>query len=199
MTKNLVYFAHGKESGPWGIKIQRLAEAAESLGFEVESPDYSGMMEPEPRVEKLLSLNPEASETLVLVGSSMGAWVSIKASEKLKPKGLFLLAPAVHVGVYSEEAPTPYASQTEIVHGWNDDVVPVENAIRFARDHQSELHLLKSDHRLNDHLDQLDFLFSQFLVRLTEKPKENRSKWELEQEANFQKTTFENQKPRIPR
>ena len=52
-------------------------------------------MDPNQRVEKLFELQPQASENLVLVGSSMGGYVSARASEKLKPQGLFLLAPAI--------------------------------------------------------------------------------------------------------
>src|SRR3546814_2972406 len=40
MTENLIVFAHGKESGPWGIKIKHLAKTAEQRGFDVISPDY---------------------------------------------------------------------------------------------------------------------------------------------------------------
>ncbi|MGH8540495.1 MAG: alpha/beta hydrolase, partial [Stenotrophobium sp.] len=40
-SRNLVCFAHGKESGPWGTKITHLAEVARGHGYEVMSPDYS--------------------------------------------------------------------------------------------------------------------------------------------------------------
>ena len=199
--KRVVYFAHGKESGPWGSKIQYLAEIAKKSGFQVESPDYSGMMDPKARVEKLLSLNPQASEHLIMVGSSMGAWVSLEASRQLKPQALFLLAPAVYLGEgFSHQAPTPHASQIDIIHGWQDEIVPVENAIRYAREHQARLHLVDSDHRLMNQLPVLGKLFEMLLEEVTLPPKkDSRSAWELEQEAKFQKETFEQQKPRIPR
>jgi len=162
--KQVVYFAHGKESGPWGTKIEYLAVVAKNKGFDVESPDYSGMMDPNERVDKLLGLNPQASEHLVLVGSSMGAWVTLKASEKLNADALFLMAPAVYIGEgFSEHAPAPHAKMVDIVHGWNDDVVPVDNAIRFAREHQARLHLLNAEHRLNDQLLSLGNLFEHLL------------------------------------
>ncbi len=93
----VVYFAHGKESGPWGIKIIALAKIARKKRFAVESPDYSFTMDPEERVKKLFSLNPRAQRDLVLVGSSMGGYISTVASKKLKPSGLFLLAPAFYI------------------------------------------------------------------------------------------------------
>ena len=39
------FFAHGKESGPWGSKILHLAEGAKKMGLEVESPDYRDLLE----------------------------------------------------------------------------------------------------------------------------------------------------------
>ncbi len=49
-----VYFSHGKESGPWGTKIKRLADIAEGMGCAVESVDYMNLMNPDLRVELLL-------------------------------------------------------------------------------------------------------------------------------------------------
>ena len=48
-----VYFSHGKESGPWGTKIKRLAVIAEERGCAVESVDYTDTMDPDLRVERL--------------------------------------------------------------------------------------------------------------------------------------------------
>ena len=158
-----IYFAHGKESGPWGSKILALASVAQERGFEIESPDYSDIVDPEARVAKLLSLAGNATPPLILVGSSMGGYVSTVASATLRPAGLFLLAPAFYLPGYAEQDPIPGTDRVTVVHGWNDEVVPVDNAIRFARRHRAELHLLDSDHRLTSHLDALQKLFGFFL------------------------------------
>jgi pimeloyl-ACP methyl ester carboxylesterase len=50
-----------------------------------------------------------------------------------------------------------------IVHGWHDDIVPVENSIRWAREHRAALHLLDSDHRLQDQIDAIVQLLRDFL------------------------------------
>ena len=86
----LVLFAHGKESGPWGSKIRHLAQISERIGARVLSPDYSTMQNPEQRVQHLLSLKLPPYSQLILVGSSMGGYVSTVASSTLKPDGLFL-------------------------------------------------------------------------------------------------------------
>jgi alpha-beta hydrolase superfamily lysophospholipase len=92
-----VFFSHGQESGPWGTKISRLAPIGSGMGFAVESVDYRGITDPDQRVEKLLASGAEKNEILVLVGSSMGGYVATVASERLRPAGLFLMAPAFHL------------------------------------------------------------------------------------------------------
>jgi len=163
MNDHVVYFAHGKESGPWGIKIERLAQVARAKGFHVESPDYSAVMDPDQRVEELLTLKPEAREHLVLAGSSMGGYVSAAASKILKPAGLFLLAPAVFREGYRVPSPKPVAGLTTIVHGWEDIVIPVDDVFRYAREHGTRLVVVNSNHRLLNVLPVLERLFAGFL------------------------------------
>ena len=68
MTKQtLIVFSHGKESGPNGAKIQRLAKVGSHAGAQVLSVDYSGMDDPELRVQKLLSYDLPAHDQLILV------------------------------------------------------------------------------------------------------------------------------------
>ncbi len=165
--EKLIYFAHGKDSEPWGIKIQRLAEIGRSHGFDVESPDYRGLSA-EARIEKLLELNPTADRTLILAGSSMGGYVSIAASPVLKPQGLFLLAPAVYLPGYSENKLTPLAGAIEAVHGWGDEIVPPNNVIRFAQQCGSTLHLMDSDHSLVNQLPVIEDIFAAFLKRVSD-------------------------------
>ena len=165
MHTHVVYFAHGKDTGPEAIKINYLAEIARAKGFHVETPDYSDLADPDRRVERLLALAPVA-ENLVLVGSSMGAYVSVVASGRLRPKGLYLLAPALFLEGYAEQDPTPCASLTVAVHGWSDEIVPVENVTRFAQRHSVELHLLDSDHGLLNVLPTIGRLFELFLEQV---------------------------------
>lgn len=159
--QKILYFAHGKESGPWGRKIQALSVVAEDCGFKVESPDYRFSHDPDARVQHLLELAPRA-DCLVLAGSSMGGYVSTIASQTLMPDGLFLLAPAVYMPGYDAD-PSPRAGLIEIVHGWDDDVIPVDHAIRLAREQRARLHLLDSAHTLNDRIPVLETLFRHFL------------------------------------
>jgi alpha/beta superfamily hydrolase len=161
-----VCFNHGKESGPWGSKIQRLAEVAQERGFQVMSPDYQGMDDVEQRIATLRQQLPRDSERLVLVGSSMGAYVAAAASMQRRPDGLFLLAPAVLMPGYDSDDLQPEAGLTLVIHGWHDEVVPVANAIRFCQSRGLSLLLLDSDHRLMSVLEQLCRQFALFLDAL---------------------------------
>ncbi|MBI2383474.1 MAG: alpha/beta fold hydrolase [Gammaproteobacteria bacterium] len=163
--ENLVCFAHGKESGPWGTKITHLAQTARARGFEVVSPDYSHTPDPRRRVEQLLAAAPAARRNLVLVGSSMGAYVSAMACAALQPQGLFLMAPALYFPGWDEE-PQGCPPRTVVVHGWADDIVPVERSLRFAQPRKAALHILDSGHTLNDRLPLLALLFDRLLAEL---------------------------------
>jgi alpha/beta superfamily hydrolase len=162
----LVIFAHGKESGPWGSKIKHLAAIAERLGAVILSPDYSDLADPDARVERLLGLTLPAHDCLVLVGSSMGGYVSCVASAKLKPAGVFLMAPAIGIEGYGVQNLKPQVQHLSVVMGWRDEVIPVQKIIAFAQSQRAELHLLDADHRLDGALQDVGELFEQFLRKV---------------------------------
>lgn len=164
-AERLVCFAHGKESGPWSRKIVRLSDVARDLGYAVESPDYRFTMNPDARRHHLEALRPVATQSLVLVGSSMGGYVSALAASVLRPQGLFLMAPALYLPGYPDE-PDSCPDPTVVVHGWHDDLVPVANAIRFAQRHAAMLHVLDAGHTLTERLDELTQLFELFLKKI---------------------------------
>lgn len=166
MNGRYVVFSHGKESGPWGTKIGVMAEVARAQGYDVESVDYRGLEEPAPRVERLIDACRPLQGRLILVGSSMGGHVCTAASKLLRAEGLFLLAPAFYMPGYEALTPEPANCPVTIVHGWRDDVVPVENSIRWARAHGAALHVFDSDHRLQDRLREISHAFEYFLLDL---------------------------------
>jgi alpha/beta superfamily hydrolase len=170
VPERYVLFNHGLESTPWGKKISALAETARGEGYKVESIDYRGIADPEKRVQLLVESCRELRGELVLVGSSLGAWVAAKAASTLHARGLFLMAPAI----YREElAPLPLRAvdcPLTIVHGWQDDVVPVEHSVRFAREHRAALIVLNDNHVLHASIRHLKQLFEYFLVTLDAAP-----------------------------
>ncbi len=159
-----LFFSHGKESGPWGFKIKRLAVIAEAHGCNVDSIDYRDCMDADLRVERLLSCLQQASQDFILVGSSMGGYVSLVASASVQTRALFLIAPALYIPSFKIQDYPSTSAHTEIVHGWSDDVIPVQNSIDYARKSDSSLHLISGDHPLNTSIDTIELLFEQFLA-----------------------------------
>ncbi len=155
MTMPAVYFSHGQESGPWGSKIQAMAEAVRDLGCRAESVDYQGIADPTERVDKLIAECQGVKESLLLVGSSMGGHVATAAAAPLNAIGLFVLAPAYYIAEYEHLTPPAPDIPISIVHGWRDDVVPAENSIRFAAQCHATLHLVDGDHRLTENIDEI--------------------------------------------
>lgn len=161
-----VYFSHGKESGPWGFKIKRLAAIAEQRGCGVESIDYSDTMDPELRVERLLNVLNNEIESFILVGSSMGGYVSLVASETVDAKAVFLMAPALYIPTFQKQQYHSRSRHIEIVHGWSDDVIIAEHSIKYARNADCSLHLISGDHALNGEIEVVEGLFDAFLGRV---------------------------------
>jgi len=158
-----VIFAHGKESGPSGKKILALARIAESRGLCVSIPDFRGEDDPEKRLARLLDEASSLQGPFVLVGSSMGAYVSLRASGKLQTVGLFLMAPAIDIPGYPVHRPVPGCKNMTIVHAWQDEIIPARTVIEYAEHHKAELHMVKSDHRLSGQVPLLERLFENFL------------------------------------
>ena len=160
-----IYFSHGKESGPWGTKIKRLARIATGRQLEVESIDYTDTMDPDLRVERLQETLARERDEYLLVGSSMGGYVSLVASETANAGAVFLMAPALYIPGYRRQEYRSSSPRIEIVHGWSDDVIPAEYSIRYAREADCTLHLIAGDHALNGSLDMVSDLFEGFLDR----------------------------------
>lgn len=167
-----VVFSHGLESGPWGSKIKYLASIAIEMGWDVDSIDYSGIRNPDDRVTKLVEYLNQETQPFILCGSSMGGYVSVVASKYKNPLALFLMAPAFYLPGYGDQIFSPKGKVT-IIHGVSDDVVPFENSQRFVREHLgTELHLIESDHRLNDSLELVGKIFKHALEDLSEADKD---------------------------
>jgi pimeloyl-ACP methyl ester carboxylesterase len=161
-----VVFSHGQESGPWGRKIAALADIARSEGYEAHSVDYRGIDQPRARVARLVDFCKELSGDLVLVGSSMGGYVAAASASLLHARGVFLMAPALYMEGLPELRRGILDCPTSIVHGWQDEVIPVEHSIRFAQSYRAALHLVDGDHRLHSQIRVIQYLFEYFLIAL---------------------------------
>ena len=158
----IIVFSHGKESGPHGRKITLLSNVAKSLGFETQSIDYQDLVSPEQRVERLVTFIKRQQRPVILVGSSMGGYVSTVASQQVPVEGLFLLAPALYMPGYNVQEYT-YSGNISVVHGWNDDVIPVSNSVEYAQAHKASLLLVNDGHQLANSLHTISPYFRNWL------------------------------------
>jgi len=170
MSRGLAILSHGLESGPDATKVTALARAAADADWRSVRPDYlqfdRGRDEAAVagRIAHLLA-HVEPDVPLVLAGSSLGAFISALASLQANTVGLFLIAPPPFMQWFSQ----PLAAAcvpTTIVHGWNDELIPVEPVLDFARARLARVHLVNDSHRLTAHVEQCAEWFGQFLREL---------------------------------
>lgn len=160
-----VILSHGMESGPNATKVTRLAAVAEGLGFTTERVDDQGIFDPAQRLQRLLPKIDAAPQPLVLVGSSLGAYVSGLASLQREIAGLFLLAPPVlRRGVHPDL--DLRARDICIVHGWCDELIPPAEVYALAASRRAQLKFYDSDHRLSDIVPELERDFAAFLGKV---------------------------------
>ncbi|MGA9332975.1 MAG: alpha/beta family hydrolase [Rudaea sp.] len=165
--KPLIILSHGLDSGPDATKVSALAAVAKPLGFESVRPDYRDLdaarnvRRIDERIARLIGQVP-ANAPVILAGSSMGAFISALASLQVNCVGLFLIALPVTISGYErrlDARPVP----TTLVHGWGDELCPVDEVISFARARGDAITLVRDDHRLSAHVDFVAQQFAQFL------------------------------------
>jgi len=165
--KPLLILSHGLESGPDATKVSALAAIAQPLGYRSVRPDYRDLdaardvRRIDERIARLKQ-HVAADEPVILAGSSMGAFISALASVELNCIGLFLIALPTRISGYArqfEAARVP----TALVHGWDDELCPVNAVIEFARARGDTLTLVRDDHRLSAHVDFVARQFRDFL------------------------------------
>jgi pimeloyl-ACP methyl ester carboxylesterase len=166
VTQRTVVFSHGKDSSPHSTKIIALSDTARCEGFECLAVDYRGIDSPDQRVTKLVDACKEIRGELVLVGSSLGGYISLVAAPTLHARGIFLMAPAVYFDQLRPLRERSIDCPFTIVHGWRDTVVPLEDSVRLAREYGATLHLVDSDHSLHSFMRTIRFYFEHFLIAL---------------------------------
>ena len=172
MSTGHVIISHGLDSGPDASKATALARVAGELGWTHERPDYRDLDSPGPFGDvraRLLRLGARAHactrKPLVLAGSSLGAWISAHVSREVPIAGLFLMAPPIALEAspnYLKAAMVP----TRIVHGWEDELIPALDVVRWAQRRHDTLVLVPDSHRLAAHVDFCADEFGRFLKML---------------------------------
>ena len=169
-----IVLSHGSDSSPEATKVSMLAMLAESLGWSTQRPDYraadarghAGSVAP--RIARLRATIEALDAPPLLVGSSMGAFVSGLVSLDVPVAGLLLLATPSEIPGYVRQFDLRTGGPTLLVHGWRDDVCPLPGVQKFAADRRLPLLVLDDDHRLAASMDMIAAQFLHVLHRLAD-------------------------------
>jgi pimeloyl-ACP methyl ester carboxylesterase len=167
-----IILSHGSDSGPQATKVSVLAGVAEAAGWSTERPDYRDCdalglgASVAPRVTRLLERMRAAPRPPLLVGSSMGAFVSGLASLQAPCAGLFLLALPTAIPGCAQPFAMARDVPSMLVHGFVDELCPADAALAVARDYGMHTLLVADGHRLADSIDVVARQFRLFLEHL---------------------------------
>ena len=75
----------------------------------------------------------------------------------------FLLAPALALPRYPQSSPVIRARHSQVIHGWDDDVVPVMPVLELAREQRLITLVLPDGHRLQNSVDTVVREFTRFV------------------------------------
>ncbi len=169
-----VIISHGLESSPDATKASALSQVAEAMGWTQQRPDYRSwdndvsrnrLGDVDGRIAHLQALASAVQGPLVLAGSSMGAFVAARVSLVVPVVGLFLMAPPTQLAGFDlalDAARVP----THIVHGWDDELIPAAEVMRWARERRDHTVFVNDGHRLAAHVEFCAEQFGRLLASL---------------------------------
>jgi predicted alpha/beta-hydrolase family hydrolase len=169
-----IILSHGSGSSPDATKVSMLAMLAESLGWSTQRPDYRAADarghadSVAPRIARLRATVEALDAPPLLVGSSMGAFVSGLVSLDVPVAGLLLLATPSEIPGHARKFDLRTEGPTLLVHGWSDDVCPLAGVQRFAAERRLPLLVLDDDHRLGASMDMIAVQFLHLLDQLAD-------------------------------
>jgi predicted alpha/beta-hydrolase family hydrolase len=170
-----IILSHGSESSPDATKVSALAALAESLGWRTQRPDYgtddarghAGSVAP--RIARLRATIEALDAPPLLVGSSMGAFVSGLVSLDVPVAGLLLLATPSEIPGYARAFDLRHDVPTLLIHGWRDNVCPLPGVQAFAVQRRLPLLVLDDDHRLSASMNMIAAQFRHMLDQVAAK------------------------------
>ncbi len=167
-----IILSHGSDSSPDATKVSALAAQAESLGWTTQRPDYGaddarGHAEcVAPRIARLRATIEALAEPPLLVGSSMGAFVSGLVSLDVPVAGLLLLATPRGIPGHARAFDLRSGVPTLLIHGWRDEICPVAGVYDFANRRKLPLLVVDDDHRLGSSMATIAIQFQSMLDQL---------------------------------
>jgi predicted esterase YcpF (UPF0227 family) len=169
MKSLTVIFSHGKEGSPFGTKSKVIKACTLQRGQAFKSIDYSDCSSVEERVVKLKVAINNTKGSVVLVGSSLGGYVSTIVANEFEIDGLFLIAPALYMSDYAIQEYLPLTNHVTVRHGWKDEIIPYENSVRFSKVNKAKLELIEDNHRMSETIVDLKNSFTAFIKSVAKK------------------------------
>ena len=154
MTRNMI-FLHGLESSSQTYKASVMRKSYPELIV----PDFAGPLDA--RMEALYPILGDKKDWTIIgssFGGLMGAIFTCERPDQVQKQ--FLLAPALMVPEFAFYLDRePVSVPTTIIHGKQDDVVPLETVREIAQKVFSNLnyHIVDDNHRLHLATDTLDW------------------------------------------
>jgi alpha-beta hydrolase superfamily lysophospholipase len=139
-------FLHGLDSSSRGTKSQFFRKRYPDMII----PDFSG-----PLAERMAKLNRvlAGKEGLRIVGSSFGGLMAalFALENESRLERLILLAPAINLMAFTQEGGGSLSLPVWVFHGTGDEVIPVEDVKRVARERFTNLRFseMDDDHSLH--------------------------------------------------
>lgn len=167
--RGTIILSHGSDASPDATKVSALAALAQSLGWRTQRPDYreddrrGHAASVAPRLARLRAAIGACEAPPLLVGSSMGAFVSALASLAHPVAGLFLLAMPPSIPGVDTALDLRQGVPTLLIHGWRDELCPQAGVYAFASQRRLPFLLLDDDHRLSASLGVVERQFASFL------------------------------------
>lgn len=167
-----IILSHGLDSSPDATKVSAMAALAESLGWQTQRPDYGSddarghAACVAPRIARLRATIEALDVPPLLVGSSMGAFVSGLVSLDVPVSGLLLLATPSEIPGYARAFDLRADLPTVLIHGWRDEVCPLADIHAFAARRRLTLLQVDDDHRLGASMDAIAAQFRLMLDQL---------------------------------
>ncbi len=155
LASSRIIFLHGLDSSSQSEKAILLR----GLFPGISTPDFSGTL-----AERMAQLYPILGQKTgwTIIGSSfgglMGALFTCQHPEQVRK--LVLLAPALSLPEFANHPPASVSVPTVVIHGTQDDVVPLEPVRKLAEKIFTNLtyHVVDDDHRLHHTARALDWL-----------------------------------------
>ncbi len=149
-----ILFIHGSESNSQTYK----ATILRNIFPDIVIPDFTGPLD-----ERMAQLNVIIGDTSgwTIIGSSLGGLMAalFTAQHPAQVSRLVLLAPALTLSAFDEYSKASITIPTTIIHGIQDDVVPLEPVRELAEKIFTNLthQKVNDDHRLHRTAEALDW------------------------------------------